>query len=62
MDENNIKLAVAKLLIAWLGTMFGGFTLSGMVLFSTLVYTILQTYILARDQIVNKVKKSKGKP
>ena len=57
MDDHETNAALIKLLVAWVGTMFGGITLSGLVLFATLVYTVLQTYLLVRDRIVRNPKR-----
>lgn len=47
-NDHDTNAALAKVLIAWLGTMFGGVTLSGLVLGATLVFTVLQIFILLR--------------
>lgn len=57
MDDHDTNMALLKVLIAWVGTMFGGITLSGLVLFATLVYTVLQTYVLIRDRVLTQKKK-----
>jgi len=44
-DTNTTLLKVA---VAWFGTLFGGITLSGLVLSATLIFTILQIYVLIR--------------
>jgi hypothetical protein len=48
VTENNHDSAGVKLLIAWAGTLMGGVTLSDIVLFATLIYTLLQIAILIR--------------
>ena len=40
-NDNETNTALFKVLIAWVGTMAGGVTLSGMVLGATLIYTLL---------------------
>jgi len=56
MNHNETEISLAKVLVAWIGTMFGGFTLSSLVLFATLIYTVLQTYVLIRDRVLIKEK------
>ena len=56
MDEHEISSALIKVLVAWIGTMFGGITLSSLVLFATLIYTILMIYALVRDRILSNKK------
>jgi hypothetical protein len=46
MTDNNHDSVTMKLLIAWIGTLMGGVTLSDIVLFSTLIYTLLQIFVL----------------
>lgn len=53
-NSNETALAVVKAAIMWLGALLGSMTLSKLVLFATLVYTGLQTYVLVRDKIVAK--------
>lgn len=60
MDDQDTQAALIKVLVAWIGTMFGGIELSGLVLFATLIYTILQIYVLIRDRILKNHKE--GKP
>jgi len=40
--------ATIKILIAWVGAIYGALTLSQLVLFATLVYTVLQIVVLVR--------------
>lgn len=56
MSDHDTNAALIKLMVVWIGTMFGGITLSGLVLFATLVYTILQTYVLIRDRVLSPKK------
>ena len=44
--------ALAKGVIAWLGVIIGGLTLSKLVMLATLVFTSLQTFVLVRDKIL----------
>lgn len=53
-DNNETALAVVKAAIMWIGALLGSMTLSKLVLFATLVYTGLQTYVLVRDKIVRR--------
>ena len=46
MNDHDTNSATVKVLIAWLGTMFGNITLSNAVLAATLIYTALQIYVL----------------
>lgn len=41
--------ATLKITVAWIGTVFGSVNLSDVVLFSTLIFTLLQIYKLAHD-------------
>lgn len=41
-------MTIIKLMVAWAGTVFGGLTLSGLVLGATLIYTLLQIIVLIR--------------
>ena len=59
MNEQDTNMALLKLMVAWLGTMFGGITLSHLVLFATLIYTLLQTYVLVRDRVLIRRKENK---
>lgn len=56
MNDHEISSALIKVLVAWIGTMFGGITLSNLVLFATLIYTILMIYVLVRDRILSNKK------
>lgn len=53
-DNNDTGIALFKGLIMWFGVLLGSITLSKAVLFSTLVYTCLQTYVLVRDKIAKR--------
>ena len=54
-SDHDTNMALFKVMIAWAGTMFGGVTLSGLVLTATLVYTVLQIIILVRKMIKGTV-------
>lgn len=47
-DNNETQVALIKVMAIWAGTVFGGVTLSGLVLSATLVYTVLQIVVLIR--------------
>lgn len=47
-SDHDTNAAMLKLLVVWLGTMFGGVTLSSLVLGATLIYTVLQIIVLVR--------------
>lgn len=44
--------AFFKVLIAWLGTIWGSVGMQDVVLTLTAVYTVIQIYVLVRDKIV----------
>jgi len=48
MNDHETNMATLKVLVAWLGVWFGGVSLSSLVLTATLVYTLLQIFILLR--------------
>lgn len=50
MNDHDTHLAFWKLLVAWVGALLGGVTLSQLVLLATLVYTVAQTFFLLRDK------------
>lgn len=54
-DNNETNVALLKVLIAWIGTAVGGVSLSGLVLGATLIFTLLQIYILVRMIIKGQV-------
>ena len=54
-DSNETNVALIKILIAWIGTVVGGVSLSSLVLGATLIFTLLQIYILVRMIIKGKV-------
>ena len=47
-NDHDTHVATIKVLIAWLGVMVGGISLSNLVLASTLIYTLLQSFVLLR--------------
>lgn len=59
MDTPNHHESVWDLIIIWIGAILGHLTLSTLVLWATLIYTLFKLYILLRDEIFNKSKKKK---
>lgn len=49
MNEHETNIATVKILIAWVGLLFGGITLSSVALVLTIIFTALQIYKLVRD-------------
>jgi hypothetical protein len=47
-NDHDTNVATIKVLIAWIGAVVGGVTLSQLVLGATLIYTLLQIFILLR--------------
>ncbi len=45
--ENNLTIYI-KLFIAWAGALFGGVTLNQLVLGATLIFTLLQIFMILR--------------
>ena len=54
MSHDDITAPLWKLALVWVGTVLGSVTLQHVVLFATLVYTVMQCYILYRDKIKGK--------
>ena len=54
-NDHDTNVAMLKVLIAWAGTMFGGVTLSGLVLGATLIFTVLQIIVLIRKMAKGQV-------
>lgn len=49
MEKDSSTLVVyVKLLVAWVGTAVGGITLNHLVLGATLIFTVLQIFVLLR--------------
>lgn len=53
-DNNDTGIAFLKTLVMWIGALLGSITLSKLVLFATLVFTLMQIYVLWRDKIKGK--------
>jgi hypothetical protein len=51
MNDHDNNMTVVKIILAWLGTIYGGVTLSSLVLGATLIFTLLNIFILVRDKI-----------
>jgi hypothetical protein len=47
-NEHDTNMAMLKLLVAWAGTFIGGVSLSGLVLGATLIFTLLQIFVIVR--------------
>lgn len=52
--EHQDHYAGLKVALAWFGTFFGALTLQHWVLTATLIYTLLQIYLLVRDKVLRK--------
>lgn len=50
-DQHDTNMTMIKLMVAWAGTVFGGVTLSGLVLGATLIYTLLQIIVIIRKMM-----------
>jgi hypothetical protein len=48
MNNEPTSTIAVKAALIWMGTLFGGVTLSSLVLGATLVYTVLQIVVLVR--------------
>ena len=59
VDTPNNHESIWDLIIIWIGAILGHLTLSTLVLWATLIYTLFKLYILLRDEIFNKSKKRK---
>lgn len=49
-DDTNA--AFFKMAVAWAGAAFGSLTLQDYVLWATLIYTLVQIYLLVRDKVL----------
>jgi hypothetical protein len=54
MEQNNQGTSFTDLIIIWVGTVLGHFTLSETVMWVTLVFTVFRTYVLLRDEVFGK--------
>lgn len=45
---------MAKILLAWITTLFGVVTLQHLALLAATVYSVLQTYVLWRDKVASR--------
>ena len=60
VEQTDGQVATINLTAIWAGTIFG-IHLSDLVLIVTLVYTLLQTYVLIRDKLrIRRSKKDDG--
>ena len=51
MNDHDVNAAFFKVAIAWVGVFLGSITLSDLVLFATLIYTIIQIALAVRKWI-----------
>jgi len=54
MEQDTHSPSFTDLIVVWVGTILGHFTLSDEVLWATLVFTLFRIYILLRDEIFKK--------
>lgn len=47
-DDPEMNSALLKVLVAWIGTAVGGMSLSTLVLGTTLIFTLLQIFVILR--------------
>ncbi|WP_167313411.1 hypothetical protein [Ralstonia insidiosa] len=50
-DNNETSMAAIKAIMIWIGALVGSITLSKLVLLVTLIYTLMQAYVLWRDKL-----------
>lgn len=48
MNDHDTNAATIKIIIAWIGAVAGGITLSNLVLGATLIFTLLQIFMILR--------------
>ena len=54
MEQSTHNASFTDLIIVWVGTILGHFTLSETVMWVTLVFTLFRTYVLLRDEVFRK--------
>jgi len=54
MEQDTGNASFTDLIVIWVGTILGHFTLSDAVLWATLFFTIFRTYVLLRDEVFGK--------
>ena len=54
MEQSTHNASFTDLIIVWVGTILGHFTLSETVMWVTLVFTVFRTYVLLRDEVFRK--------
>jgi hypothetical protein len=54
MEQDTGNASFTDLIVIWVGTILGHFTLSDAVLWATLFFTIFRTYVLLRDEVFRK--------
>lgn len=48
--------SIWDLIVVWVGTILGHFTLSSAVLWVTLIYTLVRLYVIIRNEILERKK------
>jgi len=54
MEQDTGNASFKDLIVIWVGTILGHFTLSDAVLWATLFFTVFRTYVLLRDEVFGK--------
>ena len=54
-DSHETNMALLRVILAWIGTAVGGVSLSGLVLGTTLLFTLLQIYVIVRKIVKGSV-------
>lgn len=52
------KVAWFKLIGVWIAALASSISLQHLLMFATLIYTLLQVYVLVRDKIIKKREKN----
>lgn len=56
MLHDDSRIPILKLLLIWVAAAVSSMTLQHVLMFITIVYTLVQLYVLVRDKIVNHKK------
>ena len=54
MDTPNNHESIWDLLIIWVGAILGHLTLSSVVLWATLIYTLIRIYLIIKNELLKK--------
>jgi len=54
MEQDTGHASFTDLIVIWVGTILGHFTLSETVMWVTLIFTVFRTYVLLRDEVFRK--------